>query len=62
MKLLNDVDQPGSAIEAYVTNLDMILVRKTQAIRTLRNKLATFQQHLREEEILSKSFKKKNNN
>ena len=57
MKLLNDVDQPGSAIDEYVTNLDCILVRKMQAITGLRDKLAEFQQHLREEEILSRSFK-----
>lgn len=59
MKLLHEVEQPGSAIDAYVTNLDCILVRKIQAISTLRNKLAVFQQHLREEEILSKSFARK---
>ncbi len=58
MRLLHEVEQPGSAIDAYVTNLDTILVRKIQAISTLRNKLASFQQHLREEEILSRSFRK----
>lgn len=58
MKLLNDVDQPGSAIDVYVNSLDSILVRKMQAITGLRDKLAGFQQHLREEEILSRSFKK----
>mmetsp|Transcript_10435 Transcript_10435/g.15257 ORF Transcript_10435/g.15257 Transcript_10435/m.15257 type:complete len:680 (+) Transcript_10435:84-2123(+) len=58
MKLLHDVEQPGSAIELYVTNLDDILIRKIHAITALRNKLAEFQQHLREEEILSRSFMK----
>lgn len=60
MKLLHEVEQPGSAIDSYVTNLDCILVRKVQAISSLRNRLAAFQQHLREEEILSKSFARKN--
>jgi len=56
MELLNDVDQPQSTIDKYVTSLDCILVRKIQAIKSLRNKLAEFKQHLREEEILSRSF------
>jgi kinesin family protein 2/24 len=56
MKLLNEVEQPQSAIDKYVTNLDQILVRKIHAIKNLRDKLAEFQQHLREEQILSKSF------
>lgn len=56
MKLLNEVEQPQSAIDKYVTNLDQLLVRKVHAIKSLRDKLAEFQQHLREEQILSKSF------
>ena len=58
MELLNDVDQPQSTIDKYVTSLDCILVRKIQAIKSLRNKLAEFKQHLREEEILSIEIKK----
>lgn len=38
MKLLHMIEQPGSAIDEYVTNLDCILVRKMQAINTLREK------------------------
>ncbi|KAL9652443.1 hypothetical protein ABK040_000016 [Willaertia magna] len=56
MELLNDVDQPQSTIDKYVTSLDCILVRKIQSIKNFRNKLAEFRQHLREEEILSRSF------
>eukprot|EP00818_Percolomonas_sp_WS_P005319 CAMPEP_0117442936 /NCGR_PEP_ID=MMETSP0759-20121206/4420_1 /TAXON_ID=63605 /ORGANISM="Percolomonas cosmopolitus, Strain WS" /LENGTH=689 /DNA_ID=CAMNT_0005234863 /DNA_START=2252 /DNA_END=4321 /DNA_ORIENTATION=+ len=57
MRLLHEVEQPGSAIDAYVTNLDHILVRKIETITQLRNKLAAFQAHLREEEILSRNAK-----
>jgi kinesin family protein 2/24 len=60
MRLLNDVEKPNSAIDSYVHELDGILVKKMQAIKTLRDKLANFQQHLREEEILSRSFRKEN--
>jgi kinesin family protein 2/24 len=58
MRLLNDVEKPNSAIDSYVHELDGILVKKMQAIKLLRDKLASFQQHLREEEILSRSFKR----
>lgn len=57
MRLLHEVEQPGSAIDTYVTNLDHILVRKIETITHLRNKLAAFQAHLREEEILSRNAK-----
>eukprot|EP00667_Euglena_gracilis_P003465 EG_transcript_3469 len=56
MKELNDVDQPGSSIDEYVRRLDSLLVRKQQTIGFLRDKLAQFQAHLREEEILSRSL------
>jgi kinesin family protein 2/24 len=56
MKELNDVDQPGSSIDEYVRKLDSLLVRKQQTINDLRDKLAQFQAHLREEEILSRSL------
>ncbi|KAL0481387.1 kinesin family member [Acrasis kona] len=58
MRLLNEVEKPNSAIDGYVHELDGILVKKAQAIKVLRDRLANFQQHLREEEILSRSFRK----
>eukprot|EP00762_Andalucia_godoyi_P005031 ANDGO_01444.mRNA.1 Kinesin-13A len=58
MKLLNDVDQPGSAIDEYVTNLEQVLDRKLEVIQTLKTRLTEFQKHLREEEMLSRSFRK----
>eukprot|EP00899_Mesostigma_viride_P015196 jgi/Mesvir1/23678/Mv18634-RA.1 len=56
MKLLADVDQPGSAIDSYVTKLADVLRRKAGHIAELQGKLDRFQQHLKEEEILSKTI------
>eukprot|EP01001_Neometanema_parovale_P007927 NODE_420_length_2516_cov_42.893021_g399_i0.p1 GENE.NODE_420_length_2516_cov_42.893021_g399_i0~~NODE_420_length_2516_cov_42.893021_g399_i0.p1 ORF type:complete len:724 (+),score=202.64 NODE_420_length_2516_cov_42.893021_g399_i0:55-2172(+) len=56
MKTLNEVDQPGSSIDEYVRELDGLLVQKQQKIGALRDRLAQFQAHLREEEILSRSL------
>eukprot|EP00164_Ancoracysta_twista_P000259 GFYU01000365.1.p1 GENE.GFYU01000365.1~~GFYU01000365.1.p1 ORF type:complete len:678 (-),score=167.41 GFYU01000365.1:281-2314(-) len=57
MRLLNEVDQPGSAIDEYVGNLDKILLKKIDVISNLRSKLSVFQAHLKEEEKLRDSFK-----
>eukprot|EP01012_Entosiphon_sulcatum_P011897 TRINITY_DN17395_c0_g2_i1.p1 TRINITY_DN17395_c0_g2~~TRINITY_DN17395_c0_g2_i1.p1 ORF type:complete len:712 (+),score=123.08 TRINITY_DN17395_c0_g2_i1:303-2138(+) len=56
MKELNDVDQPGSSIDEYCRTLDTILVKKLHSITQMRDRLAQFQAHLREEEILSRSL------
>eukprot|EP00898_Chlorokybus_atmophyticus_P005219 jgi/Chlat1/5699/Chrsp38S05547 len=56
MVLLAEVDQPGSAIDSYVTQLTVILKRKAESIAMLQAKVATFQQHLKEEELLSKTM------
>eukprot|EP00741_Cyanophora_paradoxa_P011023 tig00020553_g10655.t1 len=56
MQLLNEVDQPGSAIDEYVGKLDHILVRKMQVIQDLRERLANFTMHLQEEERMNRSF------
>mmetsp|Transcript_4237 Transcript_4237/g.13482 ORF Transcript_4237/g.13482 Transcript_4237/m.13482 type:complete len:200 (-) Transcript_4237:126-725(-) len=56
MTLLAEVDQPGSAIDTYVAQLADILQRKAASIRELQDRLASFQGHLREEEILSQSM------
>ena len=53
MKLLSDVDKPGSAIDAYVEKLSRGLEKKATAIDAMRAKVNAFQTHLREEEILS---------
>jgi len=56
MAELNNVDQPGSSIDAYITNLDTILKRKIHKINALRERLHQFKRHLREETRLSRHF------
>lgn len=55
MVLLEEVERPGSQIDAYVKELNELLSLKASAIASLQERLATFDRHLREEEILSRS-------
>ena len=55
MALLADVDKPGSAIDQYVDRLSRGLAQKAESIAKLRERVATFQTHLREEELLSRT-------
>ncbi|KAE8714204.1 Kinesin-13A [Hibiscus syriacus] len=54
MKLLAEVDQPGSQIDSYVTKLSFVLSRKAASLVSLQARLARFQHRLKEEEILSR--------
>ncbi|CAM8983642.1 unnamed protein product [Rhodiola kirilowii] len=54
MKLLSEVDQPGSQIDNYVTQLSFVLSRKAAGLVSLQAKLARFQHRLKEQEILSR--------
>ncbi|KAF6142599.1 hypothetical protein GIB67_015085 [Kingdonia uniflora] len=54
MKLLADVDQPGSLIDNYVAQLSFVLSRKAASLVTLQARLARFQHRLKEQEILSR--------
>ncbi|XP_008458449.1 kinesin-like protein KIN-13A isoform X2 [Cucumis melo] len=54
MKLLAEVDQPGSHIENYVTQLSFVLSRKAAGLVSLQARLARFQHRLKEQEILSR--------
>ncbi|KAJ4967811.1 hypothetical protein NE237_014512 [Protea cynaroides] len=54
MKLLAEVDQPGSQIENYVTRLSFVLSRKAANLVSLQARLARFQHRLKEQEILSR--------
>ncbi|ESQ48272.1 hypothetical protein EUTSA_v10020102mg [Eutrema salsugineum] len=54
MKLLAEVDQPGSMIENYVTQLSFVLSRKAAGLVSLQARLARFQHRLKEQEILSR--------
>ncbi|XP_068325606.1 kinesin-like protein KIN-13A isoform X2 [Pyrus communis] len=54
MKLLAEVDQPGSLIDNYVTQLSFALSRKAAGLVSLQARLARFQHRLKEQEILSR--------
>lgn len=54
MNLLAAVDQPGSPIDNYVTQLSFMLSRKAAGLISLQARLARFQQRLKEQEILSR--------
>ncbi|GMI70303.1 hypothetical protein like AT3G16630 [Hibiscus trionum] len=54
MKLLAEVDQPGSHIDNYVTQLSFVLSRKAASLVSLQSRLARFQHRLKEQEILSR--------
>ncbi|RZC52539.1 hypothetical protein C5167_020965 [Papaver somniferum] len=54
MKLLDDVSQPGSLIDNYVSQLSYVLSRKAASLVSLQARLARFQHRLKEQEILSR--------
>ncbi|KAK8682096.1 hypothetical protein V6N13_054493 [Hibiscus sabdariffa] len=54
MKLLAEVDQPGSQIDNYLTKLSFVLSRKAASLVSLQARLARFQHRLKEEEILNR--------
>ncbi|KAG5236048.1 kinesin motor family protein [Salix suchowensis] len=54
MKLLAEVEQPGSLIDNYVTQLSFVLSRKAAGLVSLQARLARFQHRLREQEILNR--------
>ncbi len=56
MEILQEVDKPGSDVEAYATSLDSILAHKMEVIGALRKRLTDFRGHLKEEQELSKKF------
>ncbi|XP_074292269.1 kinesin-like protein KIN-13A [Silene latifolia] len=54
MKLLAEIDQPGSLIDNYVSQLSFVLSRKAAGLVSLQARLARFQHRLKEQEILSR--------
>lgn len=54
MKLLAEVDKPGSLVDNYVTQLSFVLSRKAASLVSLQARLARFQHRLKEQEILSR--------
>ncbi|KAD6453720.1 hypothetical protein E3N88_08426 [Mikania micrantha] len=55
MKLLAEVEKPGSLIDTYVTQLSFVLSRKAASLVSLQARLARFQHRLKEQEILSRN-------
>jgi len=53
---LNNVDRPGSDVDAYVTGLDRILRLKAQYIGDIRGRVDLFKDHLQQEDSLSRKF------
>lgn len=56
MQLLDMMDQPGTQVDDYVTQLDQVLVNKIQVIEALRSRLRIFQAHLAQEDQMSKTY------
>mmetsp|Transcript_46280 Transcript_46280/g.128775 ORF Transcript_46280/g.128775 Transcript_46280/m.128775 type:complete len:744 (-) Transcript_46280:114-2345(-) len=53
---LNNVDRPGSDVDAYVAGLDRILRMKAQYIEDIRGRVDIFKDHLQQEDTLSRKF------
>jgi len=53
---LNNVDRPGSDVDAYVAGLDRILRLKAQYIGDIRQRVDVFKEHLQQEDTLSRKF------
>ncbi|XP_076909271.1 kinesin-like protein KIN-13A [Bidens hawaiensis] len=56
MKLLAEVEKPGSLIDNYVTQLSFVLSRKAASLVSLQARLARFQHRLKAQEILSRKI------
>ena len=53
MRLLTEMDQPGSRVDRYVSQLSYLLSKKAGGIVNLQTRLARFQRHLKEQEVIS---------
>lgn len=53
---LNNVDRPGSDVDAYVNGLDRILRMKADYIGDIRSRVDLFKDHLAQEDALSRKF------
>eukprot|EP00397_Hematodinium_sp_SG-2012_P008692 GEMP01008758.1.p1 GENE.GEMP01008758.1~~GEMP01008758.1.p1 ORF type:complete len:849 (+),score=169.98 GEMP01008758.1:56-2602(+) len=59
MLQLSQVDRPGSDVDSYVASLDRSLQMKMDSIVQLRQRLSIFQEHLLQEDALSKKFQER---
>lgn len=55
MNLLVEADQPGNQLDNYITKLNSILSQKAAGILRLQTRLAQFQKHLNEYNVLVSS-------
>ncbi|KAL6537533.1 Kinesin-like protein KIN-13B [Orobanche minor] len=55
MNLLVEADQPGNQLDSYISKLNTILSQKADGILKLQNRLARFQKHLKEHNVLASS-------
>jgi len=53
---LNNVDRPGSDVDAYVAGLDRILNLKANYIGDIRGRVDLFKEHLQQEDAISRKF------
>ncbi|WOL00790.1 kinesin-like protein KIN-13B isoform X2 [Canna indica] len=56
MRLLDEADQPGNQLDAYVSRLNAILSQKAAGIVNLQTRLTHFQRHLTEKHVLVSSL------
>eukprot|EP00300_Choanocystis_sp_HF-7_P016997 c19604_g1_i1.p1 GENE.c19604_g1_i1~~c19604_g1_i1.p1 ORF type:complete len:498 (-),score=136.75 c19604_g1_i1:149-1642(-) len=56
MQLLDMMDRPGTQVDDYVTQLDLVLLNKIEVIETLRGRLRIFQAHLTQEDQMVKTY------
>ncbi|CAH9132301.1 unnamed protein product [Cuscuta epithymum] len=55
MNLLVEADRPGNKLDDYISGLNSILSQKAAAILQMQNRLAQFQRHLQEHNVLASS-------
>ncbi|KAL6491701.1 Kinesin-like protein KIN-13B [Orobanche gracilis] len=53
MNLLVEADQPGNQLDSYISKLNTVLSQKADGILQLQNRLARFQKHLKEHNVLA---------
>ena len=58
MKLLSEVEKPGSSIDDYVNKLKEVLDSKIQLLNNFRQRVTNFEMQLQKEETMSKSMKR----
>lgn len=55
-KLRHEVNLPGSDVEEYIVSLDRLLTQKQNDITQLKDMIANFHQHIKQEQSLSQKF------